>query len=90
MGEISALLHTLTRRITVEEHLAAKARLEASSAPLPPSIHHPDGSATIFARLGIVDIEDYTRRDGHIVLFNGNDRYGWPKGHHNSPARLYE
>lgn len=80
------MFRQLTRRITVAEHLAAKARLDA-----PPKFIMIDlGDGALPFLTGTVDLEDYTRRDGHVVCLKGQDRYGWPKGHPDSPERLGE
>ncbi|WP_374387137.1 hypothetical protein [Brevundimonas sp.] len=83
------MIHPWTR-ITVEEHLAAKARLESNTYR---TIWI--GGEPFKMIMGMVDIDDYTRRDGHVVVmwFAGSqprDRFGWPEGHEQSPARLYD
>jgi len=76
------------RPIGREEQAAAAKRLHCD--PLPPPRLNDDGTTTVFWYRGTVDVRDYTLRDGYVVVVVGQDRYGWPKGHPDSPASARE
>lgn len=84
---------SLPRKITVHEHVNAKARIEAAREKFTMVNFGGGGPTKVYT--GAVNIDDYLLRDGHPVVmqFDGMariDRFGWVEGHADSPARLYE
>lgn len=80
------------RRISISEHLAAKERLDPARTAY--RIFRLPCGAEFKMALGTVDLDDYTRRDGHAVRVAFDeapfpDRFGWPVGDPRSPASLY-
>jgi hypothetical protein len=71
-------------RITREEHEAAKARVAAERAKYM-VLRLPDGEQIKMAT-GVVGWRDITAASGYGVWLSDYDRFGWPKGHPESPA----
>ena len=69
--------------ITRAEQAAATHRLDPDNWPFR-MIDWGDGPTKFYT--GMIDGKDYSRRDGYLICVEGRDRFGWPKGHPDSPA----
>lgn len=87
-----AMLRAYFPPITIEQHKQAIERLEIERAK-ETLIRLPDGE-TIPFRSGVVRMDDLRAESGYAVCVSlaGQtfDRFGWPEGDQNSPARLYD
>ncbi|MDR7061207.1 MULTISPECIES: hypothetical protein [unclassified Sphingopyxis] len=69
--------------ITVEQHKAAIARIQAQQAKVVEFVL-PDGQL-VRSAAGAIDIRDIQHAQGYTYFIVGYDTFGWPLGHPDSP-----
>lgn len=69
--------------ITVEQHRAAIARIQAQQAKVVEFVL-PDGEL-VRSAAGAIDIRDIQYAQGYGFVAIGYDSFGWPMGHPDSP-----
>lgn len=73
--------------ITVEQHRAAVARIQAQQAKVVEFVL-PDGEL-VRSAAGAIDVRDIQLAQGYTYVIVGYDRFGWPMGHPDSPRGCF-
>jgi hypothetical protein len=84
VAEIDALQAAIFPRISRQEHEAAKDKVARERAKFI-EIRFTDGTAVRFCN-GLILWADLQAAGGYGVHLDCYDRFGWPKGHPESPA----